>query len=85
MELDHLVKTSGSKRGGLYLKITIHLAELRKKLGLYGREVAARSGVSISTIERIEAGTIIPRLDTMCRLALALDVSLDDLVSYARE
>lgn len=46
------------------------------------RELAEKSGVSKSEINEIENGARIPRIDTLCMLAAALDVTVEDLVSY---
>lgn len=44
-------------------------------------EVAARSGVSVDTLRKIETGRIpTPALFTVAAVAAELDVSLDDLV-----
>ncbi len=51
----------------------------REKLHLTQEELAEKSGISVRTIQRIEAGTI-PKGFTLKTLAKALQVSEDDLL-----
>ncbi|MFC7243407.1 helix-turn-helix domain-containing protein [Catellatospora aurea] len=56
------------------------LRSVRKRQGLTQRELAARSGVSISLIRKIEQGEVTDtRLETLRRLALTLHVSTTTL------
>lgn len=48
------------------------LADRRKELGMSQTVVAAQMGTSQSSLARIEAGEIDPRISTVERLALAL-------------
>lgn len=52
---------------------------LRKAANLTQRQLAERSGVSKSTINVIEQGEKIPRIDTVCRIAAALDMQPEGL------
>jgi transcriptional regulator with XRE-family HTH domain len=52
----------------------------RTELGLRIEDLAYRSGVAYRTISRIESGYD-PQLDTLRRLAVALEVSVGDLVN----
>jgi transcriptional regulator with XRE-family HTH domain len=52
------------------------LAERRKQLRMSQTAVAARMGTSQSSLARIEAGDIDPRISTVERLALALGAEL---------
>ena len=61
--------------------VKMYLTEIREKKRLSTRELAARSGVSRSHIQRIEAGEANPTIETMCKLAKALEVSVHDLFS----
>jgi transcriptional regulator with XRE-family HTH domain len=54
------------------------LAELRDRADLTQMALAARSGVSLRTIQNIEGGAL-PKIATARRLAAALGVSLDAL------
>lgn len=61
----------------------ILLREIRLKQGLSYRELAAKSEVSFSQIEKIESGFAKnPSCKTMCKLAAALGVGLDDLIKF---
>ena len=55
------------------------LAWCRRKLRLRQNELAKRCNVAASAISRFENGAARPSLETLCRLAHALDVSLDFL------
>lgn len=62
----------------MYLK---NLAKLRKQKGWSQEKLAAESGVSYNTIIKLERGRIRnPKIETMVKLAEALEVSLDTLV-----
>jgi len=62
----------------MYLK---NLVKIRKKIGWSQEKLAAESGVSYSTLIKIESGRIDnPRIGTVMNFAKALKVSIDDLV-----
>jgi transcriptional regulator with XRE-family HTH domain len=56
------------------------LGELRARSGRTLAELSAQTGVSISTLSRLESGLRRPTLDLLIRLAAAYGASLDDLV-----
>lgn len=56
------------------------LQQLRNQKGLSQEALAALSGLSVRTIQRIEAGVSKPRAFTLKVLADSLQVNLDDLV-----
>jgi transcriptional regulator with XRE-family HTH domain len=58
------------------------LKELRSRKGISQEELAQNSNLNLRTIQRIEAGDTAPRGDTLKRLALALDVAIDDLIEW---
>jgi transcriptional regulator with XRE-family HTH domain len=59
----------------------IRLQEIREQKGLTINELARRADVSAASISIMEAGKHTnPSLDTLCKLASALDVTIDDLV-----
>ena len=61
-----------------YLK---NLKRLRKKKGWSQEKLAREAGISYQTLIKIEQGRIKnPKLETLIKLAKALDVSLDDLI-----
>ncbi len=55
--------------------------ELRDRKHLSLKQLEARSGVDGSLINRIENGKVTPRVDTILKLARALEVSVDELLS----
>ena len=60
-----------------------HLKEIRLVKGYTIRELAARSGITREWIERIEKqNNPNLRISTICRLAEALDVRPDELITY---
>jgi transcriptional regulator with XRE-family HTH domain len=56
------------------------LRELRTKSGRTLAELSAQTGVSASTLSRLESGLRRPTLDLLIRLASAYGASLDDVV-----
>ena len=60
------------------LKLSKRLVELRG--GLSQAELAKRAGVPQSAISEIETGKRKPRIDTIQKLAMALGVSVSELL-----
>jgi transcriptional regulator with XRE-family HTH domain len=62
----------------------VHTADLireaREAQGLTQVELAAKAETTQGTISRIEAGTIVPRLDTLQRIAEALGTTSSALL-----
>ena len=58
-----------------------NIIKARRILGLTQNELASRSGVSRSTIARIETSNSFPNLRTAQKLAAALGCTLDDLLT----
>jgi uncharacterized Tic20 family protein len=56
--------------------------ELRARGGLTQEQLADTSGLSLRTIQRIENGETVPRGDTLRRLAVALQVSPDEIIDW---
>lgn len=54
--------------------------ELRDKKGLTDYKVADKSGVSRSTISEWKTGEHTPNLENLKKIAISLNVTLDDLV-----
>lgn len=57
------------------------VTKARKMLGLTQNELASRSGVSRSTIARIETSNSFPNLRTVQKLAVVLGCTIDDLLT----
>lgn len=56
--------------------------ELRIKKGISQEILAENTGLSLRTIQRVENGDTVPRGDTLKRLAVALQVTLEDIVDW---
>lgn len=61
------------------------LKEVRKQKGLSIRQLELCSGVSRSSISDIEREVKIPTIETLCMLAVAMEVRPEDLYSYSVE
>lgn len=57
----------------------------RRMLELSQRELAARAGIGEKHLGEIERGLRDPRLSTVMRLVVALDLSHDELVAFWEE
>lgn len=55
----------------------------RRARNLTQENLAKRSGLSVSFLGHIERGSRIPSLETVLALALALDLSLDELIQVS--
>ncbi len=60
----------------------VRLREIRQSLGLSLTDVAKASGVSRSEVQGIDNGNIEPKIFTLCKIAIALKLTLEDLVDY---
>ena len=52
------------------------ILELRKAKGLTQEELAIRCGVNVRTVQRIESGTVSPRVATLKLIAAELDYKI---------
>lgn len=59
--------------------------ELRLSNGYSQEYLADESQLNLRTIQRIESGTVVPRGDTLSRLASALKVSPDELLDWSKQ
>lgn len=62
-----------------------NLKRIRKARGLSQRALADRAGVVKSTIYEAEAGRHVPRIQTLEKIADALDVDLVDLLPSRKD
>lgn len=65
--------------------IAIHVRKVRKAKGLTIEELSRLSGVSVAYISEIETGKYNFTIQVLCRLALALDVSATELITYTEK
>ncbi len=61
------------------------IRELRKMSGMSQLDLANEMDVTLNTISGIECGKTSPKLDTLYRMALALEISLEDFFSFPEE
>lgn len=63
----------------------MRMKELRKNVGLSQEELAEKAEISSKYISRIEMGQHFPSIDTLVKLADALNVELKDFFEFAHE
>jgi predicted transcriptional regulator len=63
-------------RGWFFAAIADKVADRRVEMGMSQRELAERCGTTQSAIARLERGGRPPRIDTLLRIAEALDCEL---------
>ncbi len=61
------------------MEIKILVWEARNRKGMSEEELAEKSGVSKSTIQRIEAGKTSPSINKLGKIAEALGLKVEDL------
>jgi transcriptional regulator with XRE-family HTH domain len=65
------------EHGWFFAKIAEQVTEQRRARGLSQQELADLTGTTQSAIARLESGGRPPRIDTLLRIANALDCELD--------
>ena len=65
-----------SDQGWFFAQIAEQVTKERKALGLSQKELAELTGTTQSAIARLESGGRPPRIDTLLRIAEALDCEL---------
>lgn len=77
MPLERLrARLAGAEEGWFFTAIASEVAERRAARGLSQRELAHMVGTTQSAIARLESGGRPPRIDTLLRIAGALDCDL---------
>lgn len=61
------------------------IRELRKMNGMSQLDLANEMEVTLNTVSGIECGKTSPKLDTLYRMALALEIGLEDFFSFPEE
>jgi ribosome-binding protein aMBF1 (putative translation factor) len=69
-------RLAGAHDGWLFAQIAGQVADRRRELGLSQAELATICGTTQSAIARLESGGRPPRIDTLLKLAHALDCEL---------
>ena len=69
-------RLAGAHDGWLFAQIAEQVADRRRALGLSQAELAEICGTTQSAIARLESGGRPPRIDTLLKLAHALDCDL---------
>jgi transcriptional regulator with XRE-family HTH domain len=69
-------RIAGAGDGWFFAQIANQVVERRKALGLSQAELAARCDTTQSAIARLESGGRPPRIDTLLRIADALECEL---------
>ncbi|MGW6525281.1 helix-turn-helix domain-containing protein [Streptomyces sp. NPDC054962] len=64
----------GSERRELMKALGVRLRALRTEAGLTGAVLAQRAGVGQPTVSKVENGRMVPSLDVLGRLSMALDL-----------
>lgn len=57
-----------------------HMAYNRRKAGMTQEQLAEKSGISVSTIRKMEADMHIPKLDTVVWAAMVLGITVDEYI-----
>jgi transcriptional regulator with XRE-family HTH domain len=63
--------------GDVYRAVGVRIARERSRRSLSQRELAGLTGTTQSAVARLEGGSRAPRLDTLLRVANALDCTLE--------
>lgn len=66
---------------GLKERFGANLRKCRKRLGISQRELSFRAEMGLNSVSLLELGTSQPRIDTVIRLASALEVTPNELVA----
>jgi transcriptional regulator with XRE-family HTH domain len=69
-------RLAGAEEGWLFAQVAGQVADRRKERGLSQAELAALVGTTQSAIARLESSGRPPRIDTLLRIANALDADL---------
>lgn len=65
-------------------KICMKIRLERQKLGLSQEEFAQKAGLSRNAIWKIETGKVSPTLETLEKIAFALEMNLKNLIDVAK-
>ena len=60
--------------------VKVRIQEIRKSKGIKQKELAAKLGIAANTLSQYETGNREPDLETIKRIAFALEVTVDELL-----
>ena len=63
-------------------ELGLKISQIRKRKGISQESLSEDAKINLRTLQRIEKGDTNPHGDTMIRLSEALEIPLEDLVSY---
>lgn len=69
-------RIAGAENGWFFSQIADRVASRRQELGLSQQQLAELTGTTQSAVARLEGGGRPPRIDTLLKLAEALDCDL---------
>lgn len=62
------------------MKFCERLRELRKQSPIMQKDIAKQLGIHVVTLQQYERGTREPNIETLLKMAILFNVSLDDLL-----
>lgn len=68
----------------IFIKLYLKIKEIRQKKGLTQKELADKMDISEQMISYYENSVKYPSLERAIQIAIALDVSMDDLIDMDR-
>lgn len=66
----------------LEIKIKYDILTQRKIRGMTLKELSFKTGISAKQIRKIEKGQVYPKIDSLVKIAIALDAKIDDICFY---
>lgn len=63
------------------MKFNERLRAIRKEKGLTQAELAEKAGIAVNSVRLYEAGARLPKLDTIARMAVAMGLTANDLMT----
>lgn len=73
-----------SKNNGIVSKIGLKIKLLRNKIGYSQEELAEKANLSSTALGAIERGASVAGIDTLDRIANALEIELKELVDVSK-
>jgi transcriptional regulator with XRE-family HTH domain len=75
----HVYGGPSEKRHQAGAAIGMECRAFRQKIGLTGKELACRVGISAGSLSRMENGVVLPSISTVCAIASALHIPVTSL------